>query len=371
MFYQKINIQTKLLFWSSLKMSTLRWGNHFSLLIILSNGAKQVSSGAMSLGMMATFNGLYLIFSRAMMALYEGYKEYQSAQVFNLRIDGILESSQDARFIQHVNPVKRDDCHDQAKKPKHDVSSQHEQTIDNCDIFIDNASFKYSRHAVPTLKNIQLHIKAGDHIALVGSSGSGKSTLVKLLAGLYPATQGNIILGQKNIDAYSADEISKTISYMSQENVLFAGTILQNLVLWNQHYSQHAILQAIKLSELTSLIAHRGIEGNVLENGDNFSGGEKQRMELARVLLQDTPILILDEATAALDEKTEMNIINNLREMTPKKTVIFVAHRLFSIAHCQQILVLHDGEIVERGMHHDLLARRGRYHALFDSEKLG
>lgn len=205
-------------------------------------------------------------------------------------------------------------------------------------------------------------IQGGEHVAFVGGTGSGKSTLAKLLCAFFQPNNGQIYISGRKLSDCSAEELARFIAYVSQDVTLFSGTILQNLTLWKDEISMEAVSRVIQDACLEELILAKGLYGEIEEGGRNLSGGEKQRIDIARALLQDTPILILDEATSALDVNTEAKLINNLRQLN--KTIIFVAHRLSSIRHCHQIIVLKNGEIIERGNHEQLMARRQHYYLL-------
>ena len=174
-----------------------------------------------------------------------------------------------------------------------------------------------------------------------------------------------MLYGNDMKDCCSAS-LSKHISYVSQDVSLFSGTLYDNIVLHQKNVSQSEIKEAIQDACLEELVALRGLYGKSDENGNNFSGGEKQRIDVARALVQNTSILVLDEATSALDIHTEEKLINQLRKKN--KTVIYVAHRLSTVQHCDQIIVMKNGLIAEQGNHHDLSVVRGIYYHLLQNE---
>jgi len=317
-----------------------------SLLTIMYWGCVRAGSGLLSIGHLMSFYTLHLFFSQSIDAFVKTIQEGHSAYASHLRIDDIAKYKKDLRFDL---------------QPKTALLS-HSQNI----LSIDKVSFYYNKHAALVLNKVSLQIKAGQQIALVGSTGSGKSSLAKLLCGLYQPQQGMIFLSGVDITAMNAEMLASHFAYVAQAGTLFSGTLYDNLTLWKKDIPLNKIYQSIQAAGLEDLIAERSLYGKVLENGSNFSGGEIQRIDIARALLQDTPILILDEATSALDLKTEKNIIDYLRESN--KTIIYIAHRLATITHCDIVFVLENGAVVEQGTHQELLASRGLYHQLIKNE---
>ena len=230
-----------------------------------------------------------------------------------------------------------------------------------------NVDFSYNKMGSPILSDVNIEIYTGQHIAFVGATGSGKSTLAKLICALFQANSGKIEVYGNDISSLSPENIAEYFAYVSQDVSLFSGRIYENLTLWKKNISFSEIQKAIYTANLDEIIASRSLEGKVEENGDNFSGGEKQRLDIARALIQNSHVLVLDEATSALDIQTEKTIIDNLKKMN--KTIIFVAHRLSTIQHCDQILVLENGQIVERGRHDQLILNKSYYYDLIQNEQ--
>jgi ABC-type bacteriocin/lantibiotic exporter with double-glycine peptidase domain len=309
-------------------------------------GSNLVTEGGISVGNLLAYYGLVILFYKNTETIVVSYQQAQKAYAAHLQVNDLKITQADPRFNAMQMPLV----------------AHHNEPLLCC----KNVNFYYNKRAAPVLKNINLNINTGQQIALVGTTGSGKSSLAKLLCGSYAPDQGNILLAGTNICSFSATDFYKNFAYVSQEIALFSGTLYENITLGHEKLSLHKINCALQQAGLQELIAQRGLHALVTENGDNFSGGEKQRLEIARALLLDTPILILDEATSALDLITEATIIDNLRRLS--KTIIYVAHRLSTIQHCDVIYVLEHGRIIEQGSHQQLLQRQQRYFQLTQEE---
>lgn len=239
-----------------------------------------------------------------------------------------------------------------------------------------DVAFIYNSGDVPSVKDINLKIKSGETIAFVGPSGAGKSTLIKLLVGLYDAKKGKLLFN--NIDSKELDheEIRKRIGLVSQDTQLFAGTIRENLLFVNPKASDKECLEVLKAASVAHIL-DRGGEGlntKIGEGGIKLSGGEKQRLAIARALLRNPELLIFDEATSSLDSVTEKGITDTIKKILAKqkKTIsVLVAHRLSTIAHADRIYVLEKGKIVEHGTHAQLLRKKGLYYALWRQQVAG
>ncbi len=318
-----------------------------SMLVTFYLGIARVAEGRLSVGELMAFYSLQMYFCGQLISILNAGKDTQSSLASHSRINDILQYKIDERFLPRL---VEEGCSSEAALSCHDIT------------------FFYNKAEQPTLTNITLEILAGQHIALVGGTGSGKSTLVKILCHLQPASSGNIWLHGRRIETYSAHELTKEFAYVSQDVSLFAGTIYENLTMWHEGIDPSVIQSAIEDACLGELIEARGLHGCVEESGNNFSGGERQRIDIARALIQGASLLALDEATSALDVETENRLLQNLRRRNI--TIIFVAHRLSTIKHCDQILVMEKGCIVERGSHAQLLAQLTHYQQLLLSESL-
>jgi ATP-binding cassette subfamily B protein len=230
------------------------------------------------------------------------------------------------------------------------------------DVRLDNVTFAYNPHH-PVVENLSLHIPAGKTIAIVGSTGSGKSTLVKLLLRFYEIQQGRITLDGQNIRDLNLRDLRRCMGLVSQDVFLFHGTVAENIAYGTFDVSPAEITHAAKLAEAHEFILRlpNGYDTIVGERGQKLSGGQRQRLAIARALLKDPPILILDEATSAVDNETEAAIQRSLEYITQNRTTIAIAHRLSTIRHADQIYVMEYGKLVEQGTHETLLAQNGIY----------
>ena len=237
---------------------------------------------------------------------------------------------------------------------------------DDMSIKFDNVTFGYDDEDV--LKNVTFTVKSGSKTALVGSSGSGKSTVLKLAAGFYKASSGNIFLGGTDISNVDDESLLKYYSVVFQDVLLFDGTIMDNIRLGNKNATDDEVMKAAKLANCDSFVSNlpNGYMTTIGENGKLLSGGEKQRISIARAIIKDAPIVLLDEVTSALDIQNE-NLIQKAISNIPKdKTVIVIAHKLNTIKDCDNILVFDKGRIVEQGTHEKLLEKNGYYKKLYD-----
>ncbi len=237
---------------------------------------------------------------------------------------------------------------------------------DDMSIKFDNVTFGYDDEDV--LKNVTFTVKSGSKTALVGSSGSGKSTVLKLAAGFYKASSGNIFLGGTDISNVDDESLLKYYSVVFQDVLLFDGTIMDNIRLGNKNATDDEVIKAAKLANCDSFVSNlpNGYMTTIGENGKLLSGGEKQRISIARAIIKDAPIVLLDEVTSALDIQNENLIQKAVSHITRNKTVIVIAHKLNTIKDCDNILVFDKGKIVEQGTHEELLKQNGYYKKLYD-----
>ncbi len=233
-----------------------------------------------------------------------------------------------------------------------------------------NLGFEYNQ-GIPILKNINLTVKKGETIALVGNSGGGKTTLVSLLPRFYDVTSGQICIDGIDIRDFTLHSLRQNIGVVFQDNFLFAGTIRENILLGNKDASEEELNKAVKMAYLDKFIASLkdGLDTEIGERGILLSGGQKQRVAIARAFLKNAPILVLDEATSALDNKAEAVVQKAIENLMQDKTVFVIAHRLSTIRNASKIVVINNGEIVEMGTHKELLKHEcGAYKSLYDMQ---
>jgi ATP-binding cassette subfamily B protein len=240
------------------------------------------------------------------------------------------------------------------------------------EVAFTGVGFAYDDDGPPTLEGIDVDVPAGTHTAIVGETGSGKTTLGYLVARLYDAAEGTVSIDGVDVRDLSFATLARTVGLVSQETYLFHATIRENLRFARPEASDEQLEAAARAAQIHDLIASLpdGYDTVVGERGYRFSGGEKQRIAIARTILRNPPVLVLDEATSALDNQTERAVQAALDELAEGRTTIAIAHRLSTIRHADQIVVLDRGRIVERGGHDELLARGGRYAELAAREGL-
>ncbi len=237
-------------------------------------------------------------------------------------------------------------------------------------IQFENVYFEYVEN-VPVLKNINLSVKRGETIALVGNSGGGKSTLVNLIPRFYDIKSGSIKIDGIDIRDYSLNSLRQNIAVVFQDNFLFSGTIRENILLGKENATEEEIQKAVKIAYLDEFIAtlQDGLDTQIGERGILLSGGQKQRVAIARAFLKDAPIIVLDEATSALDNKSEAIVQKAIDNLMKDKTVFIIAHRLSTIKNANRIAVINEGELVELGTHDELMQiQNGQYKALYEMQ---
>jgi subfamily B ATP-binding cassette protein MsbA len=237
------------------------------------------------------------------------------------------------------------------------------------EVEFENVSFEYNT-GVPVLKNVSFTAPAGSTTALVGSSGSGKSTLISLAMNFNQPLSGRIRIDGKDLQTLRLRDFRSYLGVVMQDNFLFDGTVAENIAFSNPHATIDEIKEVSRIAHCEEFIEkfEQKYETVVGERGVKLSGGQRQRIAIARAILADPKLLILDEATSSLDSESEAMIQDGLRSLRRGRTTFVIAHRLSTIRSADQILVLEDGEIVERGTHEDLLATGGRYRQLYDKQ---
>ena len=319
--------------------------------LMLCLGAYLVIRGNLSVGMVIAFQSLMTSFTGPFADLVGLGSEIQTVQGDLNRLDDALAAK--------LDPEARDDT----DAPRIEVLPG---KLDGR-LEFRNVTFGYSRAASPLLVDFDLTLAPGRRVAIVGGSGSGKSTVARLAAGLHQPWQGEILLDGKPRTAWPRSVLVSSVAHVDQDIVLFDGTVLENLTLWDPSLPDEAVIAAARDAGIHDEIASRpaGYLTRLEQGGANFSGGQRQRLEIARALALEPAILILDEATSALDPRTELEIDSNLRRRGV--SCLIVAHRLSTIRDADEIVVLHEGRVAERGRHDELNAANGIYAALIRS----
>lgn len=307
-------------------------------------------NGKFTVGMIMAFQGFLASFTAPAQTLISAGQTLQEMRTQMERVEDVMEYPTD------VN-CSRDGILEDAEYSKLSGSVE-----------LKNVTFGYSRLAKPLIRDFNLTLKAGSRVAFVGTSGCGKSTLSKLISGLYQPWEGEILFDGKPIEKIDRSVFTGSLVVVDQDIILFEDTIANNIKMWDSSIEDFEIIMAARDAQLHEDIMQRdgGYSYKITEGGKDFSGGQRQRMEIARVLAQDPTIIILDEATSALDAKTEFEVVKSIKDRGI--TCIVVAHRLSTIRDCDEIIVLDNGEVAERGTHDELYAKGGIYTQLVTNE---
>jgi ABC-type bacteriocin/lantibiotic exporter with double-glycine peptidase domain len=308
---------------------------------ILWLGGLRVVDGYLSMGMLFAFQALAVLFLEPVNGLLDLGGKLQQGVADMSRVDDVL------RY-----PV-----------PAHSTVSETEAKLDGY-LELRDVSFGYNRFEEPLIAGLSLSLRPGQSVALVGCSGSGKSTIARLISGLYEPWTGEILFDGKKRAEWGPIGMARSFAMVDQDIALFEGAIRDNITMWDESVAEPAVVSAAEDACLHDDITERtdGYRSWIEEGGRNFSGGQRQRLEIARALAVNPRILVLDEATSALDPATEQRIVEALRRRGC--ACLIVAHRLSTIRDCEEIVMLESGRVVERGSHEELLGAGGAYSRL-------
>ena len=319
--------------------------SHLANSLILVLGAALILNGEFSIGMLMAFQGFMAEFLKPAMGLMEGSTTVLEMRSQMERIDDVM-----------AYPVQQD----------YDKAQQEEMVTAKLGGAIEmrNVTFGYCTTAAPLIRNFSMKIEPGKSVAIVGASGCGKSTIAKLVSGLYQPWSGEILFDGRDSRQISHNEMVNSIATIDQNVVLFDDTIAENLKMWDHSIEDFTMTMAcIDAGIRDDIISRpRGFNTRLVKGGGNFSGGQRQRMEIATALAREPVILVLDEATSALDAVKEQEVMQSIRQCGA--TMIVIAHRLSTIRDCDEIIVMDKGVIVQRGTHDELIAQEGTYQEL-------
>ena len=321
-----------------------------SQLLVLWVGAAMVLKGELTLGQLIAFRIISGYVTQPLLRLSSIWQNIQELKVSFERLADVINTPLESGSV------------DQSKIPLPPVEGN---------VKFEDLSFSFSKNSAPVLKSINLDIASGTFVGIVGQSGSGKSTLMKLLPRLYNPNSGKIKIDQYDIDKVELYSLRRQIGIVPQDPLLFSGSIADNIALTRPDATNDDIIEAAKLACAHDFIMQlpSGYSTPVGERGSSLSGGQRQRIAIARTLLSKPKLLVMDEATSALDYDTEKRVCNNLLESLNNCTVFFITHRLPTIRRANQIVMMHQGAIVEQGSHEELIQQQGRYYALYRQQE--
>ncbi len=318
---------------------------NFGIILVIQQGAINVNIGTLSSGQVLA---LYNYMSQILVELIK---------MANLTIQ-ITKALASLKRIESIITVE-------IEKEEGTISE-----IEDSDIIIsfDNVSFRFFDSVHDSLSDLSFDIKKGSKVGIIGPTGSGKSTLINLLCNFYQPTKGLIKLADNNIKDYLKETFSKIVALVPQKATLFKGTVKSNLLWGNNEAEKDDMEEALKSAQCDFIYQKEGLDTPVLQNGSNFSGGQRQRLTIARALISKSKILILDDSFSALDYATEKKLRQTINSLDYNPTVIIISQRISSIAHCDQILLLDDGQLVGNDTHENLLKNNVLYQEIYKSQ---
>ncbi|HDP6028674.1 TPA: SAV1866 family putative multidrug efflux ABC transporter [Staphylococcus aureus] len=336
--------------WNAYSFAAINTVTDIGPIIVSGVGAYLAISGSITVGTLAAFVGYLELLFGPLRRLVASFTTLTQSFASMDRVFQLIDEDYDIKNGVGAQPIE----------------------IKQGRIDIDHVSFQYNDNEAPILKDINLSIEKGETVAFVGMSGGGKSTLINLIPRFYDVTSGQILIDGHNIKDFLTGSLRNQIGLVQQDNILFSDTVKENILLGRPTATDEEVVEAAKMANAHDFIMNlpQGYDTEVGERGVKLSGGQKQRLSIARIFLNNPPILILDEATSALDLESESIIQEALDVLSKDRTTLIVAHRLSTITHADKIVVIENGHIVETGTHRELIAKQGAYEHLYSIQNL-
>ena len=336
--------------WNAYSFAAINTVTDLGPIIVIGVGSYLVINGSITVGTLAAFVGYLEQLFGPLRRLVSSFTTLTQSFASMDRVFQLIDEDYDIKNGRGAQPIEIKQGH----------------------IDLRHVSFKYNDIESLVLKDINLSINRGETVAFVGMSGGGKSTLINLIPRFYDVTGGEITIDGHNVKDFLTGSLRNQIGLVQQDNILFSDSVRENILLGRPDATEAEIIEAAKMANAHDFISKlpQGYDTEVGERGVKLSGGQKQRLSIARIFLNNPPILILDEATSALDLESEAIIQDALDVLSKDRTTLIVAHRLSTITHADKIVVLQNGEIIETGTHQELIARQGAYEHLYSIQDL-
>jgi len=336
--------------WNAYSFAAINTVTDLGPIIVIGVGSYLAITGSITVGTLAAFVGYLEQLFGPLRRLVSSFTTLTQSFASMDRVFQLMDEDYDIKNGIGAQPIK----------------------ISEGQIDLKHVSFKYNENEKEVLHDINLTINKGETVAFVGMSGGGKSTLINLIPRFYDVTQGEILIDHHNVKDFLTGSLRNQIGLVQQDNILFSDTVKENILLGRPDATDDEVVEAAKMANAHDFISNlpNGYDTEVGERGVKLSGGQKQRLSIARIFLNNPPVLILDEATSALDLESEAIIQEALDVLSKDRTTLIVAHRLSTITHADRIVVMENGRIVETGTHQQLINKRGAYDHLYSIQNL-
>ena len=336
--------------WNAYSFAAINTVTDLGPIIVIGVGSYLAITGSITVGTLAAFVGYLEQLFGPLRRLVSSFTTLTQSFASMNRVFQLMDEDYDIKNGIGAQPIK----------------------ISKGQIDLKHVSFKYNENEKEVLHDINLTINKGETVAFVGMSGGGKSTLINLIPRFYDVTQGEILIDHHNVKDFLTGSLRNQIGLVQQDNILFSDTVKENILLGRPDATDDEVVEAAKMANAHDFISNlpNGYDTEVGERGVKLSGGQKQRLSIARIFLNNPPVLILDEATSALDLESEAIIQEALDVLSKDRTTLIVAHRLSTITHADRIVVMENGRIVETGTHQQLINKRGAYEHLYSIQNL-